>query len=130
MNFEGTSAPFIQYSHARAESILKKAGGQVDEYSKNYDVSLLNHDSELILVKKMASFPEVLRECAKRRAPHQVAAFAYELASVFNHFYRDCPVLILEDEALRNSRLALVAAAQIVLKNALLCLGIEAPKEM
>lgn len=130
MNFEGNSAPFIQYSHARAESILRKANGKEKEYSQNYDISLLDHDSELLLIKKMAHLPEVLSECAERRTPHQIASYSFELASEFNQFYRDCPVLACEDEVQRNSRLSLVSAAKIVMKNALYCLGIEAPSEM
>jgi arginyl-tRNA synthetase len=130
MNFEGNSAPFIQYSHARASSILRKASGKDEDYSHNYNASLLDHDSELLLIKKMASFPEILSECADRRTPHLIAAYSFELASAFNQFYRDCPVLACEDEKHRNSRLNLVSAAQIVLKNALFCLGIEAPSEM
>jgi arginyl-tRNA synthetase len=129
MNFEGNSAPFIQYSHARANSILKKAE-RTEENHENYDESILNHPSELLLIKKMASFPEVLSVCADRRSPHLVAAYAFELASVFNQFYRDCQVLACEDEELKGSRLALVSASKVVMKNVLECLGIEAPREM
>jgi arginyl-tRNA synthetase len=130
LNFEGNSAPFIQYSHARAASIMRKAEDEGLDYSNGYESDLLNDPSEISLIKEIARFSETIRECGERRAPHLMAAYAYSLASVFNHFYRDCPVLASGDVELRNARLALVSAAQIVLKDALFCLGINAPEEM
>ncbi len=130
LNFEGASAPFIQYSHARASSILRKAGELGIENYENYDPDLLEHPSEIFLIKEIASFPETIKECAERRSPHLMAGYAYNLASLFNQFYRDCLVLACEDESLKRARLALVDAARIVLRNALFCLGIEAPGEM
>ncbi|MFO7619071.1 MAG: arginine--tRNA ligase [Thermoplasmata archaeon] len=124
LNFEGNSAPFIQYSHARASSILRKAtelGG--------YDAALLTHPSEVHMAKMLARFPSVIRECGKDMACHLLAAYAYDLAAMFNQFYRDCPVLVAE-EKLRNARLALVTASKLVLMNALDTLGIVAPEEL
>lgn len=124
LNFEGNSAPFIQYAHARACSILRKSGG----YEK-YQISLLTHESEKNLIKNLAKFPAVIRESAEERKCHLIAAYAYQLASLFNQFYRDCQVLHA-DENIRTTRLALVDATRLVLKNALDCLGIAAPEEM
>jgi arginyl-tRNA synthetase len=130
LNFEGNSAPFIQYSHARACSILRKAEEEGIEKSDDYDASLLQHPSEISLIKEMARFPEKVREYAEKRRPHGMTGYAYNLASLFNQFYRDCPVLACEDESLRRARLTLVDVARIVLNNSLFCLGIEAPEEM
>lgn len=130
LNFEGNSAPFIQYSHARASSILRKAVELGYKNLKQFDPALLKNPSEISLIKEMAGFPEIIKECAERRTPHTMAGYAYRLASMFNQFYRDCPVLPSEDESLRNSRLALVGGVKTVLKNSLLCLGISAPEEM
>lgn len=127
LNFEGASAPFIQYSHARACSILRKAG---EEYVEGYDSEILSHPSERILIMEMAGFPEAVFECAKKRSPHLMASYAFSLASAFNQFYRDCPVLACEDKSLRKTRLALVSAGKTVLGNVLFCLGIHAPEEM
>ena len=125
LNFEGNSAPFIQYSHARASSILRKATAY-----KSYDAGLLVHPSETELIKALARFPSVLATCGKDMASHPVALYAYELASLFNQFYRDCPVLVAADENLKNARLALVTATKFVLLNALDTLGIIAPEEL
>ena len=124
LNFEGNSAPFIQYAHARACSILRKSGGYGD-----YQSSLLIHESEKNLIRNLAKFPAVIGESAEGRKCHLIAAYAYQLASLFNQFYRDCLVLHA-DENLRNARLVLVDATRLVLKNALDCLGIAAPEEM
>jgi arginyl-tRNA synthetase len=130
LNFEGNSAPFIQYSHARAGSILRKAKEVGIEGHKDYNPSLLEHPSEISMIKEIARFPGTVKECAERRSPHLMAAYAYAFASIFNQFYRDCPVLACEDDDLKRTRLALVEAARTVLNNSLFCLGIEAPNEM
>lgn len=126
LNFEGSSAPFIQYAHARACSILDKAG----EWNRGeFDASLLATDYEKDLVKIIASFPATVAECAEFRKTHVVAIYAQELAAQFNQFYRYVPVLRAGGR-IRNSRLALVEATMWTLRNALDCLGIEAPEEM
>jgi arginyl-tRNA synthetase len=124
LSFDGNSAPFVQYSHARASSILRKASA-----FDSYDTSLLTHPTEIELIKALARFPSVIRECGKSMACHLVAQYAFELASLFNQFYRDCPVLVAEGE-LKNARLALVTASKFVLSNALDTLGIVAPEEL
>ncbi len=124
LNFEGNSAPFVQYSHARASSILRKA----TEFGE-YDPALLVHPSETALIMGIARFPSVIRECGDSMQCHPLALYALELASLFNQFYRDCPVLAVEGE-LRNARLALVTASKFVMLNALDTLGIVAPEEL
>jgi arginyl-tRNA synthetase len=130
LNFEGNSAPFIQYSYARASSILRKAKELGYEGYDKYDHTILEHASEVSLIKELAKFVETVKECAERRSPHTMAGYAYGLASMFNQFYRDCPVLACDNSSLKNARLALVESGRIVLKNSLFCLGIQAPEEM
>jgi arginyl-tRNA synthetase len=130
LNFEGNSAPFIQYSYARASSILRKAKELGYEGYDNYDPTILEHASEVSLIKELAKFVEAVKECAEKRSPHTMAVYAYRLASIFNQFYRDCPVLACDKSSLKNARFALVDAGRIVLRNSLFCLGIEAPEEM
>ncbi|MFQ5838041.1 MAG: arginine--tRNA ligase [Thermoplasmata archaeon] len=124
LSLEGQTAPFLQYSYARACGILRKAA-TTDEW----DPRLLEHPQELALLKLIARFPSTVRECAALRRPHQMANVVHELATAFNQFYRDCPVLQAEPP-LRAVRLALVEAFRIVLGNALGCLGVKALAEM
>ncbi|MFW6172947.1 MAG: arginine--tRNA ligase [Elusimicrobiota bacterium] len=126
LNFEGNAAPFIQYAHARACSILKKT---TDE-KREFDSNTLNHNSEVKLVKLLARFPLVVEEASGSCRPHIIANYLFETASQFNQFYRDCPVLSEENDMLRKSRIAVVDATRIVLQNALQLLGLLAPEEM
>lgn len=124
LNFEGNSAPFIQYSHARASSILRKAPER-----EQTDYAQLTHPSEVLLVGTLGKFPGVVRDCAEGRRVHPLALYAYELSSDFNQFYRDCGVIHAEP-GLRDARGALVECTKTVLANALETMGIEAPEEM
>lgn len=125
LNFEGASAPFVQYAHARACSILKKAGARAGRF----DARKLATDHEKALAKIIAGFPSVIEECAENRRAHTLAAYAQDLAAQFNQFYRYVPVLKAEGEVLA-ARLALVEASMWALRNSLSCLGMEAPEEM
>jgi arginyl-tRNA synthetase len=125
LNFEGNSAPFLQYAHARACSILAKADAHTSGEPR-----LLVHPQEVRLLRWIARFPSALRESAEGRRVHAVAAFGSDFAAQFNQFYRDCPVLTAEPRALRDARLDLVDASRVVLQNTLGCLGLAAPKEM
>jgi len=126
LNFEGNASPFIQYSHARACSILSKKQDEI----KDVDVTLLSLFSEISLIKKLASFPVVIDEACEGFKPHIITTYLFEVASLFNQFYRDCPVLPEKNNKLRIGRLALVDATRIVLQNGLNLLGIDALKEM
>ena len=128
LNFEGNAAPFIQYAHARACGILSKLGK--NKVIKYPDFSLLKHDSEYNLVKKLAEFPIVIDDSSKGFKPHIIATYLFDTASRFNQFYRDCHVLSEKNIELKKARLALVNSTRIVLKNGLNLLGIIAPVEM
>jgi arginyl-tRNA synthetase len=126
LDFEKNSAPYIQYSHARAGSILRKAQHE----PKQPDYSLLTEALERDLVLLLARFPEVFVEAADNLRPNEVAEFANLLADKFNSFYNACPVIKAEPIGLSDARLALVDAVRVVLRNALRLLGIEAPERM
>jgi arginyl-tRNA synthetase len=125
LNFEGDSAPFLQYAHARACGILAKAGAGEGAW----DPSVVSHPAEGKLVKLLARLPSIVAACAANRRVHPLAAYAHGLAVQFQRFYEECPVLQAE-EPVRSSRLALVQGTRIALGNALRGMGLEAPEEM
>ncbi len=121
---------YVQYAHARICSILRKAqeqGHQVDVASA--DLSLLVHPSEDDLMRKLATYEEVIPETAALRAPQRMTRFVEELASTFSAFYRDCKV-VTDDDALTAARLSLCVATKSVVASALGLLGVSAPESM
>jgi arginyl-tRNA synthetase len=124
LDFEKLSAPFIQYSHARACSILRKS-----PLNEKFDPGLLTGEQEVALIKKIAEFDVVVDRAAKELKPHQLATYARELAESFNLFYRYSPVLDAEP-AVRDARLGLVNAARNALRVTLETLGIAALETM
>ncbi|MFB6218724.1 MAG: arginine--tRNA ligase [Halobacteriaceae archaeon] len=124
LDFEGQSAPYVQYAHARACGILEGGDPPAEP-----DAALLGDPAEHALLRKTARFPAVIEGAAADLAPHRVATYAREYADAFNRFYRECPVLDADPER-RAARLALVGAARHTLANALDALGIRAPESM
>lgn len=126
LDFNGQAAPYIQYAHVRANSILRKAGGVVPS-SRPYDYAMAT--SEMQLVDLISRFPKEVQRAAAELKPLQIASIAYDIAQTFTSFYNECPVLQVE-EPVRSSRLRLVAAAKQALANSLALLGITAPEAM
>jgi arginyl-tRNA synthetase len=120
---------YVQYAHARASSILRSAAQEGIAPDSTRTGELLVHPSEQALVRHLLDLPDTIATAAERRETHEVARHAYELASAFSAFYRDCKVLG-EEAALTGARLALVDASRSVLANSLGLLGISAPDSM
>jgi arginyl-tRNA synthetase len=128
LNFEGASAPFLQYAYARCASILRKA--PTTPAFHEAALALLTHASELELLFDMARLPRTVEEASEKDAPHLVAQYAQELAGSLGAFYRDCPVLSAPTPQMRDARLLLVQAAREALANTLDLLGIPILDEM
>ncbi len=126
LDFEKNSAPYIQYSHARAGSILRKAARKPEQ--PNY--ALIKEPIERDLILLLAQFPDTFIDSAENLRPNEIADYANALADKFNTFYNAVPVIKAEPPTLSDARLALVEANKIVLRNALGLLGIEAPEKM
>lgn len=125
LNFEGETSVYVQYTCARARSVLEKAGDSAREKAKTIEPCV----SEVELVKAIASFPEAVKAAAENYEPSYVARFAVETAQKFNKFYIDCKILQASDEE-RKFRLSLTRAALTALTNALTLLGIGVPDKM
>ncbi|HKK25710.1 MAG TPA: arginine--tRNA ligase, partial [Gracilimonas sp.] len=119
---------YLQYAHARISSILRKVTDEYD-FDGQANLSLLEHPSEITLIKTMLKFPETIENSARLREPHHVITFLNDLASAFTSFYHDCRILA-EDEDLAHARTELAKATAQVLKNGLGLLGISAPEQM
>jgi arginyl-tRNA synthetase len=114
---------YVQYAHARIESVKRKAGGATAAIEGDGPL----HPSERALIQKLLTFPGEVAEAADRRAPHRIVSYALELAQSFTAFYRDCHIVGSDEQAFR---LALCEASQSVLARALGLLGVSAPTEM
>jgi arginyl-tRNA synthetase len=127
LSLEGDTAPYIQYSYARASRIIEKS---TRIPSIDVDFSLLNNLSELELVKTIGLFDIHVMDAAKNLSPKVIARYCHDLAVAFNSFYEHAKVLDLGDENLENSRLCLVNSFKLTLEKALELLGIVAPDKM
>ena len=130
ISFDGETGPFVQYSYARACSILKKAGKGTEAEIKNANPEALESEIEKRLIALLASYPSALQNCISNMSLHPLCQHLLELSSAFNLFYHEMPVLRAETKELRAARLALVKAAKIVIANALSVLDIESIEEM
>jgi arginyl-tRNA synthetase len=126
LDFNGQAAPYIQYAHVRANSILRRMEGPLpDSTPVNYELE----QAEIELIDTISRFPgEVQRAAAEYKTLH-ITNLAFDLARTFNDFYKQCPVLQAEP-GVREYRLRLVAAARQTIANALKLLSIEAPDVM
>ena len=126
LNFETNSAPYVQYTHARACSILRKAARSPEKP----DFSLLTERLERDLIFALASFPDTFIEATEYLKPNFIADYANSLADKFNTFYNALPVIKAETQGLSDARIALTQAVQTVLHNALNLIGVIAPDKM
>jgi len=124
VDFEGRSAPYLQYAHARATRILEKSGLPVDavKITREMEIpSLTPFEAKLVLT--FQEFPSIIRRAAKELKPHLLTTYLYEMAQEFSDFYHHCDV-IHSEEPVRNLRLALVASFRQILRTGLQLLGI------
>lgn len=119
---------YVQYAHARISSILRLAEEKGIDYSRG-DVSLLNTEPELTLIRRMIRLPEIAELISDTLEPHHLPYYAQDLATVFHSFYKQCRV-VSKNQELTRARLKLVKAAQIVLARTLHLMGMTAPESM
>ena len=126
--FEGNTAPYLQYAHARICSIFRRAG--VDRGALRGGEIAITHPAERALVIRLLQFDTAVAETIERYSPHRLCTYIYDLATDFTAFYENCPVLKADTDQLRESRLRLADTTALVINRALGLLGIESPEVM
>lgn len=128
LNFDGETGPYVQYTYARASSVLRK-GNYKNGNNKKVDYDLLNDEYSIHLCKLIDEFPQKIQDAAEKLEPSLLTRYIIDLAKAFNKFYHQCPILTAE-EKIRDSRLKLVYIVKIILWRGLNLLGIQAPEKM
>ena len=125
LNFDGETGPYVQYTYARAASVMRKVG----EIPLTIDYSVLTDDASMALLKEISRFPEVIKEASEKYEPCVVARYAVALAQAFNKFYHDCQINV-SDENIKFTRANIVRIVKNIIKDALDLLGISCPEQM
>lgn len=126
LNFDGETGPYVQYTHARACSILKRAG---EVSLENINYGKLSDEASLDICKLLEAYPDKIKDAASKLEPSIVTRHLVAISQAFNKFYHDNPIINSEDEV-RQARLAVVVAVKTVMKEGLRLLGIDAPEQM
>ncbi len=127
LSFDGTTGPYVQYTYARAKSIIKK-NKDVVEYER-IDCNVLTEDMGYALIKALSGYEEAIEKAAERYEPSVIARYLVSVATSFNRFYHECPILQAEEKT-KQARLILVDLAQRMILDACSLLGMSCPEEM
>lgn len=130
IDFNGNTGPFIQYTYARIQSVLRKAQGMDELRITNYDSGVSLNEKELGLIQRLCDFPAVVKQAGDEFSPAVICNYAYALACDFNSFYHDYSILNEPDADKRALRIALSTEVARVIARAMALLGIEVPERM
>ncbi len=130
IDFNGNTGPFIQYTHARIKSVLRKAAEQGINFGTKIENQLAISEKESYLIQLIAQFPAVVKQAGEEFSPALIANYEFELVKEFNQFYHDFSIMREENEALKKFRLQLSASVAQVVKTGMGLLGIEVPERM
>ena len=128
IDFNGNTGPFLQYTHARIRSLLRKAADNGIDYSETSEMDL--GKAEKNLIKAIYEFQEVVQTAGSSMSPALIANYAFDLAKDFNRFYQETPIFKEENTGKRNLRLQISELTAVVIKNAMALLGIRVPEKM
>ena len=127
IDFNGNTGPFIQYTYARIQSLLRKV--KEDGVSEVYG-TVTPQEKEITLIQRLADFPSVVAEAGKNYSPALIANYVYELVKEYNQFYHDCQIMKEADEEVRAFRIALSRTVGNIISRATGLLGMEVPERM
>ncbi len=130
IDFNGNTGPFIQYTHARIKSVLRKATEQGIDYSKLANTKITISEKESYLVQLLTEFPAVIRLAGEEFSPALIANYIYDLVKEYNQFYHDFTILKEEDFDIKQFRLVLSESAASIIKTGMALLGIDVPERM
>jgi arginyl-tRNA synthetase len=130
IDFNGNTGPFIQYTHARIKSVLRKAVDQGIDFSSISDTKLSISEKESYLIQLITEFPSVVKLAGEEFSPALIANYIYELVKEYNQFYHDFTILKEENLRLKQFRLVLSETTASIIKTGMLLLGIEVPERM
>lgn len=128
VDFQGNTGPFIQYTYARIQSILRKAGEEVSTALNLTSVEM--HPKEKELIKIIKQYPDTIQLAAENYSPALIANYTYDLVKEFNSFYQNVPILATDNETEKAFRVKLSEAVAAIIKSAFALLGIEVPERM
>lgn len=126
LSFEGETGPYVQYTHARSNSLLEKGEFNLDD---KIDYSLLCTVDEINIARLLYDFPKIVVDSCEKNEPYFITRHVVEIAKAFNKFYNNTQIIV-DDKELKMARLMLVYSTKTVIKTALRLLGIEAPNKM
>ena len=130
IDFNGNTGPFIQYTHARIRSIVRKASEEKGiDLDSECNLCILN-EKEREVVKLLHDMPSIVEQAASAYSPALIANYTYDLAKTFNSFYQDTPILRENDQNLMLFRIKLCASVAAGIKNMMWILGIDVPERM
>ncbi len=126
LNFEGETGPYVQYTHARASSVIERAGMKFD---KEINPELLTDDVTMEVIRTVHQFPKIVVDAQEKNEPSIITRHIIDIAQTFNRFYHDHPILV-EDKELKKARLAVVYMVRQVIATGLYLIGVKAPEKM
>ena len=126
IDFNGNTGPFIQYTHARIQSLLKKGG----ELSDHLNESLIINDKEKQIIKKILEFPSVIKNAGSNLSPATIINYTYDLVKDYNSYYQSVSILKISDKEMKNFRMSLSFMVARIIRNSMNLVGIDVPEKM
>lgn len=126
IDFNGNTGPFIQYTHARIQSLLKKGG----ELSDNLNESLIINDKEKQIIKKILEFPSVIKNAGSNLSPATIINYTYDIVKDYNSYYQSVSILKISDKEMKNFRMSLSFVVARIIRNSMNLVGIDVPEKM